>query len=68
MAVSCAFRAARTLIGILRKDRARDILIVTHAGVMTALRSAITGEEMDPADKPPLNAIITITGDRYRES
>ncbi|MBR6312543.1 MAG: histidine phosphatase family protein [Oscillospiraceae bacterium] len=62
------YRAARTLIGILRKDRARDILIVTHAGVMTALRSAITGEEMDPADKPPLNAIITITGDRYRES
>lgn len=62
------YRAARTLIGILRKDRARDILIVTHAGVMTALRSAITGEEMDPADKPPLNAIITIIGDRYRES
>lgn len=62
------YRAARTLIGILRKDRARDILIVTHAGVMTALRSAITGEEMDPADKPPLNAIITIIGERYRES
>lgn len=62
------YRAARTLIGVLKKDRARDILIVTHAGVMTALRSAITGEEMDPADKPPLNAIITIIGERYRES
>ena len=62
------YRAARALIGVLKKDRARDILIVTHAGVMTALRSAVTGEEMDPAGKPPLNAIITITGDKYRES
>ena len=62
------YRAGRCLADILKKDRARDILIVTHAGVMTALRSAVTGEEMDPADKPPLNAIITITGDKYRES
>jgi CTP:molybdopterin cytidylyltransferase MocA/broad specificity phosphatase PhoE len=62
------YRTGRCLADILKKDRARDILIVTHAGVMTALRSAITGEEMDPADKPPLNAIITIIGEKYRES
>ena len=59
------YRAGRRLAEILKKDRSRDILIVTHAGTITALRSAITGEEMDPSDKPPLNAIVTIIGEKY---
>ena len=59
------YRAGRCLAGILKKDPSRDILIVTHAGTITALRSAITGEDMDPLDKPPLNAIVTIIGEKY---
>ena len=59
------YRAGRCLAGILKKDPSRDILIVTHAGTITSLRSAITGEEMDPFDKPPLNAIVTIIGEKY---
>ncbi len=62
------YRAASCLIEILKRDPSPDVLIVTHAGTITAIRSAVTGLDMDPADKLPPGGMLTITGEDYGKS
>lgn len=59
------YRASCCLAEILKKDSSPDILIVTHAGTITAIRSAVTGLEMEPGDKLPPGGIMTVTGEGY---
>lgn len=62
------YRVSSWLAEVLKKEESPDIVIVTHAGVIAAIYSAVTGLEMDPEKKLPLGGVLTITGEKYKKA
>lgn len=62
------YRARRALIDILRRDPGRDILMTTHAGVMRALVSAVTGRDPQSIPKPGLCSFVRVESRSGKEN